>query len=1486
MLFGVLLLLLTEPTLLTAQTCIDPPAKMVGWWTADSTASDITVYHNNGTLHGGATYTTLGKVGKAFSLLGDSDYVTVSNDPSLNFGTGDFSIDAWINTSSLDGNALTIIDKRGGDVSNPTGYSFFIYEGRLGFQLGDGSATFNYISPLNDSLNNGHWRHVAVTVKRNSTSGGILYVDGHPDFTFDPTNRPGNTNNGSALWIGQREISFPVAFGGKIDEAEVYSRALDSSEIRLIFQAGGFGKCRTGTIMIQCAVDINGDGIKNIVDVSSLPLSAFANFEIKKNGLHLKTDTLGNSIFAVIELNLDFATYTIEQVGIPAGWIQTLGGRDTIVLNGVGADTIGYMDFKLTKASGQKFRDLDSNGVKDTSEPRLSGWTINVSGDVRGNPNAVTDANGNWEVDSIAGGPHSISELQQPDWVQTAPAAGVYTFNGTSANIPGAIQTGKDFGNFRSAIPPTFVSGVVFYDSNQNHSKDPTEWGIRDWAVELTLPGGPTAMPPAITDANGNYSFIITDPGAYEVHEILKDNFNQTYPGSTFYSINVGNSGASITGLDFGNFILTDQDSTRKEISNIVSRQLDTINNPNSDMYTYHLQPHAAAQGLQIADVTDDVLPVGTVVYSFDGTTVYPVTRPVYFYWVDLTGGLMFSHPCRYYFEDKARVIDSVDTDWWPIVALPGQPPDRVWHSWEERFTSPDRVFHHHTSALPGNRPASLRSPIQDASGPQPRSPSTTLTHTYALLLGGKSDSAVAYDCFQHNLDSVLSTLTGGAMPAVNLTNVIKRNNASFATLDSAFHTLKDSSCDTLYFYYTGDRSTKDGGSIVLNQPFNNTVADSTLARYMFDTLNPKLNRLHILVDASIGSKMIKDFMKVRLPLVSIVASTGFTEPAKDGLLPETLSTYTKYWNAVAKNVSPLRQFWRPLNDSVQTVYPALDSQHPHDSSNAPYFSPNPASLTFDTIAVGGNQSKDVSIRNRGWISMSIDSIRSSDTADFTVTGPETGTIDQNDEKSFTITFHPREGIPKGADMIFYYNGENPSSIVHVSGVGLVVSDTLKYRSFVQDSLAITKPFKKKPYGTKFKALFINDTGSPKDSLIVKFSMTVDSISATKFTTKIHSDDPEWKFTGVTIAAGESVKIVGIGKNPRLVNIKKWNWHDVLKGGRTIVLPYMIPTDSQQLLLHMPLTAHVRDEVFRQGGFGPAKGRLVLGTVRSDSLRHYGWMVLDRLLDWKKYFPQNGQARRFEVFKTVPPVSLFLGEKKDPKATAYNNHLSAELAALKIGIVASQLGITPRGLDVLVYDDHISSNPLNRLTLDQITGKADTALTLWKLFPQPAAYYDTLDSVMSRINRAFSGPIDTISWAPELKVKGEAEPRDIPYIEARASAVPKQIKPLDHQKILPEEFALLQNYPNPFNPTTTVSFVIGQPSLVTLKVYDLLGREVASLLDREAMDEGVQDVEFDASNFASGVYFYRVIAETIDDLETGTRTGEKFVSVKKMVLLK
>ncbi|MBT8380042.1 MAG: T9SS type A sorting domain-containing protein [Ignavibacteria bacterium] len=88
----------------------------------------------------------------------------------------------------------------------------------------------------------------------------------------------------------------------------------------------------------------------------------------------------------------------------------------------------------------------------------------------------------------------------------------------------------------------------------------------------------------------------------------------------------------------------------------------------------------------------------------------------------------------------------------------------------------------------------------------------------------------------------------------------------------------------------------------------------------------------------------------------------------------------------------------------------------------------------------------------------------------------------------------------------------------------------------------------------------------------------------------------------------------------------------------------------------------------------------------------------------------------------------------------------------------------------------------------------------------------------------------------------------------------------------PQDFALEQNYPNPFNPSTSINYSIKERSLVSLKIYDVLGNEVTTLVN-EIKPPGVYTIRFNASLLTSGVYFYKLSAGN-------------FNQTKKMILLR
>ncbi|MBM4166839.1 MAG: T9SS type A sorting domain-containing protein [Ignavibacteria bacterium] len=130
-----------------------------------------------------------------------------------------------------------------------------------------------------------------------------------------------------------------------------------------------------------------------------------------------------------------------------------------------------------------------------------------------------------------------------------------------------------------------------------------------------------------------------------------------------------------------------------------------------------------------------------------------------------------------------------------------------------------------------------------------------------------------------------------------------------------------------------------------------------------------------------------------------------------------------------------------------------------------------------------------------------------------------------------------------------------------------------------------------------------------------------------------------------------------------------------------------------------------------------------------------------------------------------------------------------------------------------------------------------------------------------------------------MKLFGVATPQDVGIVKRDAGGKNSDVRYGIYEDFSPKQILLYQNYPNPFNPTTTIRFEIPVgaihelPLQTTLKIYNVLGQEVATLLNNEEIEEGMHEVQFDASGLSSGIYFYRLRAGT-------------FLETKKMILMK
>jgi hypothetical protein len=171
----------------------------------------------------------------------------------LNFGPGqDFSIEGWISPlpppPDVTDGVMSFVDKRyAPNFIQCQGYEFNLADGRVHCRLADAdhfNSNGSEWGGVGPDLRDGQLHHVALTVVRNSTNGGCMYVDGQLVLNFDPTSQAGDLSTTEPLRIGNHpDPSYYSFFQGRIDEMSIYRRALPSNAIAAIYQASAAGKC-------------------------------------------------------------------------------------------------------------------------------------------------------------------------------------------------------------------------------------------------------------------------------------------------------------------------------------------------------------------------------------------------------------------------------------------------------------------------------------------------------------------------------------------------------------------------------------------------------------------------------------------------------------------------------------------------------------------------------------------------------------------------------------------------------------------------------------------------------------------------------------------------------------------------------------------------------------------------------------------------------------------------------------------------------------------------------------------------------------------------------------------------------------------------------------------------------------------------------------------------------------------------------------------
>ena len=305
-----------------------------------------------------------------------------------------------------------------------------------------------------------------------------------------------------------------------------------------------------------------------------------------------------------------------------------------------------------------------------------------------------------------------------------------------------------------------------------------------------------------------------------------------------------------------------------------------------------------------------------------------------------------------------------------------------------------------------------------------------------------------------------------------------------------------------------------------------------------------------------------------------------------------------------------------------------------------------------------------------------------------------------------------------------------------------------------------------------------------------------------------------------------------------------------------------------------------------------------LGIKQSDidSIQKYCWVIFKTANEFRRFLSHihNGVPSPLDSIQSN-------GSKKKKLSKAYspgnkvNNFAWAEGVLFNFNLMASNDSILPPGLGNLVLNDTLAvffNRSFHNTSLNYIAKTFDSLMTYPKLFDTTTEITAEIASmttkILKRVNGYFYAPIDTSNIFVSLKevqvdknkyavhLLGVKSVSDTGFLRLDTISSRENQTVRFYQSGQENNTSLLTYvYPNPFNPTTAISFQLSAISEVTLKIYNVLGQEVAVLIDNERMENGEHEVQFDASGLPSGVYFYRL----------NVNNGE-FMQTKKLLLMK
>jgi hypothetical protein len=253
---------------------------------------------------------------------------------------------------------------------------------------------------------------------------------------------------------------------------------------------------------------------------------------------------------------------------------------------------------------------------------------------------------------------------------------------------------------------------------------------------------------------------------------------------------------------------------------------------------------------------------------------------------------------------------------------------------------------------------------------------------------------------------------------------------------------------------------------------------------------------------------------------------------------------------------------------------------------------------------------------------------------------------------------------------------------------------------------------------------------------------------------------------------------------------------------------------------------------------------------------------------------------------------MFLGGLVSNSATLINNTINSNYATLGGAIYIGRDAAYPSHpiiINSIMWNNSSSIFVNTGSTVNVVYSDVEGGYTGVENINANPLFSDTLFN-LSDSSPCIGAGIDSIEisgtwyYAPPTCYFGGPRPNppgSMPDIGACESLLGSPVG-VEDKNNLPTEFVLEQNYPNPFNPRTSIQYAVSSRQFVSLEVYDVLGNEIATLVNEEK-PAGSYKVEFEAESFSSGIYFYKL---SVSASQSQNGQAGKMVETKKMILLR